>query len=62
VAADLMSYADAKRCLQQIQPELQQVNPSGARSLEEGLEETLTMHRPSSCGIITSVRIRSGRL
>lgn len=44
-AYDLMSYADAKRCLQQIQRELQQVNPSAARSLEEGLEETLTLHR-----------------
>jgi putative transposase len=44
-AYDLMSYADAKRCLQHIQRELQQVNPSAARSLEEGLEETLTLQR-----------------
>jgi transposase-like protein len=44
-AYDLLSYAEAKRCLQQIQRELQQVNPSAARSLEEGLEETLTLHR-----------------
>src|SRR5690349_14192123 len=44
-AYDLMSYAEAKRCLQQIQRELQQNNPSAARSLEEGLEETLTLHR-----------------
>jgi putative transposase len=44
-AYDLMTYAEAKRCLQQIQRELQQNNPSAARSLEEGLEETLTLHR-----------------
>ena len=40
-----MRYADAKRRLQQIQRERQQVNPSTARSLEEGLEDTQTMHR-----------------
>jgi len=40
-----MSYTEAKRCLQQIERELRQVNPSAARSLEEGFEETLTLHR-----------------
>lgn len=44
-AYDLMSYTEAKRCLQQIERELRQVNPSAARSLEEGFEETLTLHR-----------------
>jgi transposase-like protein len=38
-------YADAKRALQQVSRELMRVNVSAARSLEEGLEETLTLHR-----------------
>jgi putative transposase len=38
-------YADAKRALQQLGRELTGVNVSAARSLEEGLEETLTLHR-----------------
>jgi putative transposase len=38
-------YADAKRALQQVGRELTRVNVSAARSLEEGLEETLTLHR-----------------
>jgi transposase-like protein len=38
-------YADAKRALQQLGRELTRVNVSAARSLEEGLEETLTLHR-----------------
>jgi transposase-like protein len=37
--------ADAKRALQQLVRELTRVNVSAARSLEEGLEETLTLHR-----------------
>jgi transposase-like protein len=39
------SYADAKRALERIIKELRVVNESAARSLEEGLEETLTLHR-----------------
>jgi transposase-like protein len=39
------SYADAKRALQRLIRELAIVNESAARSLEEGLEETLTLHR-----------------
>ena len=38
-------YADAKRALHQLVRELTRVNVSAARSLEEGLEETLTLHR-----------------
>lgn len=38
-------YADAKRALQQLVRELTKVNVSAAHSLEEGLEETLTLHR-----------------
>ena len=38
-------YADAKRALQKLVAELATLNASAARSLEEGLEETLTLHR-----------------
>lgn len=38
-------YAAARRALERIHRELERVNPSAARSLEEGLEETLTVHR-----------------
>ena len=44
-AYDLRSYREARAALLRIQEELNQVNPSAARSLEEGLEETLTLHR-----------------
>ncbi len=39
------TYADAKRALQRMVTDLRVVNESAARSLEEGLEETLTLHR-----------------
>ena len=38
-------YADAKRALQKLGSDLAVLNASAARSLEEGLEETLTLHR-----------------
>jgi putative transposase len=38
-------HAAAKLALTQLQRELMDLNPSAARSLEEGLEETLTIHR-----------------
>jgi putative transposase len=44
-AYDLRSYKEAKAALLRIQDELDHLNPSAARSLEEGLEETLTLHR-----------------
>lgn len=44
-AYELIGYEEAKRALQQIHRELMGVNPSAARSLEEGLEETLTLHK-----------------
>ncbi len=44
-AYDLRSYREAKAALLRIQHELNHVNPSAARSLEEGMEETLTLHR-----------------
>ena len=39
------TYAAAKAALQRIRVELAEVNASAAASLEEGLEETLTLHR-----------------
>ena len=42
-AYDLRNYREAKAALLRIQHELHQVNPSAARSLEEGMEETLTL-------------------
>jgi putative transposase len=41
----MTEYADAKRALQRLLRELMELNPSAARSLEEGMEETLTVHR-----------------
>ena len=41
----MVEYHDAKRALQNLLRELMHLNPSAARSLEEGLEETLTVHR-----------------
>ena len=38
-------YADAQQALKQLHRELMEMNPSAARSLEEGMEETLTVHR-----------------
>ena len=38
-------YADAKRALDRLHRELMDLNPSAARSLEEGMEETLTVHK-----------------
>ena len=41
----MSEYADAKRALDRLHRELMELNPSAARSLEEGMEETLTVHR-----------------
>jgi transposase-like protein len=41
----LTDYAAAKSELEKIFRQLERINPSAARSLEEGLEETLTVHR-----------------
>ena len=39
------TYAQAKRALQRVAAELKLLNASAAKSLAEGLEETLTLHR-----------------
>jgi len=41
----MTEYADAKRALERLHRELMELNPSAARSLEEGMDETLTVHR-----------------
>jgi transposase-like protein len=45
MAYALEDHAAAKLALEQLQRELMDINPSAARSLAEGLEETLTVHR-----------------
>jgi transposase-like protein len=44
-AYSMVEYAEAKRALERLHRELMGINPSAARSLEEGMEETLTVHR-----------------
>jgi hypothetical protein len=44
-AWNMTGYAEARRALDRIHDELERINPSAARSLAEGLEETLTIHR-----------------
>jgi putative transposase len=41
----LEDYNTAKQALEQLHRELMDLNPSAARSLAEGMEETLTVHR-----------------
>jgi putative transposase len=41
----MTDYNDAKRALERLHRELMDLNPSAARSLEEGMEETLTVHK-----------------
>jgi transposase-like protein len=44
-AYNMLGYDAAKRALDQLLRELMDLNPSAARSLEEGLQETLTVHQ-----------------
>ncbi len=44
-AYDCDTYEEAKAALESLKPELKLMNQSAATSLEEGLEETLTLHR-----------------
>jgi len=46
------NYTEAKETLQKIFRQLERINPSAARSLEEGLEETLTVHRLGIGGVL----------
>ena len=40
-----LTYEEAKAALTELHAELEQINRSAARSLEEGLEQTLALHR-----------------
>lgn len=44
-AYNMTGYAEAQAALKRLWRELADLNPSAARSLEEGMEETLTVHR-----------------
>jgi putative transposase len=46
-AYNMTDYEAAKTALQRLWRQLVDINPSAARSLEEGMEETLTVHRLS---------------
>jgi transposase-like protein len=50
----MSSYKDAKVALNHVVDYLERLNPSAARSLEEGLEETLTLHR---LGVADGLRV-----
>lgn len=41
----MTDYRQARHALEQVHTQLERINPSAARSLAEGLEETLTIHR-----------------
>ena len=44
-AYNMREYSEARRLLDLLHRDLMDLNPSAARSLEEGLNETLTIHR-----------------
>jgi len=44
-AYEQKTYADVQKAMERLKPELQLLNASAVTSLEEGLEETLTLHR-----------------
>ena len=44
-ASNLPTYAEGKKAILAVREELLHKNLSAARSVEEGLEETLTLHR-----------------
>ena len=41
----MQEYGPARRALDRLRKELLELNPSAAQSLEEGLAETLAVHR-----------------
>lgn len=44
-AYGIIDYAEANASLERTKEYLERLNPSAAKSLLEGLEETLTLHR-----------------
>ena len=53
VAYDRPTYQEAHAVLRRLQEELEARNQSAARSLSEGLEETLTLHRLGVYGVLS---------
>ena len=51
-AHNMVNYEDAKKSLELTVRYLERLNPSAARSLAEGLEETLTVHRLKVNGLL----------
>ena len=51
-AYQMTQYEEAKKALEQLHRELMELNPSAARSLGEGMEETLTVHRLGIEGLL----------
>jgi transposase-like protein len=51
-AYKMTSYADAKQALESIARELERINEDAARSLREGMEETLTLHRLEASALL----------
>jgi transposase-like protein len=51
-AYNMVNYEDAKKSLELTVRYLERLNPSAARSLAEGLEETLTVHRLRVDGLL----------
>ena len=51
-AYQMTHYVDAKKALERLHRELMELNPSAARSLAEGMEETLTVHRLRIDGLL----------
>jgi hypothetical protein len=60
-ACALEDYAAARQALERLRGELMETNPSAARSLEAGMEETLTVHRlrvpPLLCRTLASTNV-----
>ena len=54
-AYGMSNYEDAKKSLELTVKYLDRLNPSAARSLEEGMEETLTVHRLGVTGSLKKV-------
>jgi putative transposase len=46
------TYGEAKKALEKIRDELEEINESAVRSLNEGFEETLTLHRLGVFGVL----------
>jgi putative transposase len=51
-AYDRPTYKEARELLLRLRSDLEEINQSAARSLDEGFEETLTLHRLGIFGVL----------